>query len=93
MFKVNEYFEGKVKSIALEDTQGNATIGVMAPGDYEFGTTTIEYMTIVSGSLTILLPNETEWKKYKPFETFIVQANKKFNVKVEENSTYICRYK
>ena len=36
MFKTNEYFDGKVKSIALESSEGTATIGVMAKGEYEF---------------------------------------------------------
>jgi len=49
MFKVNEYFEGKVKSIAFENSEGKFTSGVMAPGDYEFGTTSVEIMTVVSG--------------------------------------------
>jgi len=30
MFKTNEYFDGNVKSIALESAEGRATIGVMA---------------------------------------------------------------
>lgn len=93
MFNVNEYFDGNVKSIGVEDKEGKATIGAMAIGEYEFGTSTIEYMTVVSGALTVLLPNEKEWKTYKPFETFIVQANQKFKVKIDEASTYICRYK
>lgn len=38
MFKVNEYFDGTVKSIAFDMTAGPATIGVMAAGEYEFGT-------------------------------------------------------
>ena len=37
MFKVNEYFDGTVKSIAFGTAEGPATIGVMAPGEYEFG--------------------------------------------------------
>lgn len=45
MFKTNDYFDGKVKSIAFETAEGPATIGVMAAGEYEFGTSTIEYMT------------------------------------------------
>lgn len=35
MFKVNEYFDGTVKSIAFGTAEGPATIGVMAPGEYE----------------------------------------------------------
>ena len=32
MFKVNEYFDGKVKSLAFKSMEGQATVGVMAPG-------------------------------------------------------------
>ena len=45
MFKVNEYFDGKVKSLAFKTADGPATIGVMAPGEYEYGTSTVEIMT------------------------------------------------
>jgi hypothetical protein len=34
MFKVNEYFNGNVKSIAFSTAKGPATIGVMTKGDY-----------------------------------------------------------
>jgi purine/pyrimidine-nucleoside phosphorylase len=93
MFKVNEYFEGKVKSIAFENADGRATVGVMAPGDYEFGTSTVEYMTVVSGALEIQMPGENKWKTYKPFETFVVPKDVKFKVKVAQDSTYRCIYK
>ena len=93
MFDTNEYFDGKVKSIAYETPEGPATIGVMAPGDYEFGTSKKEFMTVVSGKLVVLLPNEDEWKEYGPNETFIVDPNVKFKVKVEANSSYICLYR
>jgi purine/pyrimidine-nucleoside phosphorylase len=49
MFKVNEYFDGNVKSIAFSTPECPATLGVMAPGEYEFGTSTVEYVTVVSG--------------------------------------------
>ncbi|MCD4774116.1 MAG: pyrimidine/purine nucleoside phosphorylase [Bacteroidales bacterium] len=93
MFKTNEYFDGKVKSIAFKSPEGNATIGVMAQGEYEFGTSTIEHMTVTSGKMTILLPEETEWKTYSQFETFIVDKDKKFKVKVDEDTSYKCIYK
>ncbi len=93
MLKVNEYFDGKVKSIALENCDGNSTVGVMVPGDYEFGTSKIEYMNVVSGALTVLLPGKEEWETYKKGETFIVQANQKFKVQVKETTAYLCTYK
>lgn len=93
MINVNEYFDGKVKSLALKNNEGDVTVGVMLPGDYEFGTSTVEYMTVVSGKLTIQLPDEEEWKSYKAFETFIVEKDKVFKVKVEEETAYKCLYK
>lgn len=51
MFKVNEYFDGTVKSIAFDMVEGPATVGVMAPGEYEFGTSQLEVMHVIAGSL------------------------------------------
>ena len=93
MFKTNEYFEGKVKSIAFETAEGPATVGVMAPGEYEFGTSTIEHMTVISGCMSVLLPGETEWKSFSPFETFVVQKANRFKLNVKEDTAYICLYK
>lgn len=93
MLTVNEYFEGKVKSIALENVEGKATVGVMEPGEYEFGTSTDEYMTVVSGSMTVLLPGENQWRTYKPFEVFIVPKGSRFKLNIEESSAYKCIYK
>ena len=93
MFDVNEYFEGKVKSIAFNAGSDNATVGVMAIGDYEFGTSTIEHMTLVSGKMSVKLPDETDWRDINVSEMFIVQANVKFNVKITEEASYLCLYK
>ena len=93
MFKVNEYFNGKVKSIAFDSAEGPATIGVMAAGEYEFGTSTIEHMTVTSGEMQVMLPEETDWKTYKPFETFIIAKNVKFKVKLNSDTSYRCLYK
>ena len=67
--------------------------GVMAAGEYEFGTGTIEIMTIISGQLTIQQPGETEWKTYKKFESFVVAKDVKFKVKCTEDTPYLCLYK
>ncbi len=65
----------------------------MAAGEYEFGTNTIEIMTVISGQLTIQQPNETEWKTYKKFESFVVAKGVKFKVKASEDTPYLCLYK
>jgi purine/pyrimidine-nucleoside phosphorylase len=93
MFKTNEYFDGKVKSIALDSVEGKATIGVMAKGEYEFGTSTVEIMTVISGMISVQMPGSNEWKEYKKFESFVVNKDVKFKVKVEEDTPYLCLYK
>jgi hypothetical protein len=93
MFNTNEYFDGKVKSIAFETSEGAATIGVMAAGEYEFGTSSIEFMTVTSGVMTVQQPGETEWKDYKEFETFRVEKDVKFKVKLNGDTSYRCLYK
>ena len=92
MFKVNEYFDGKVKSLAFRTAEGPATIGVMAPGEYEFGTSTIEVMTVISGTLTVKLPGSEAWKDYRSGESFTVGAGQKFQLKVAADAAYHCLY-
>ena len=92
MFKVNEYFNGAVKSIAFNTETLPATVGVMAKGDYEFGTSQKEYMTVVSGSLTVVLPGSTQTKTFKKGETFEVAANQKFKVTADVETSYLCLY-
>ena len=93
MFKVNEYFDGKVKSLAFQRADGPATVGVMAAGDYEFGTSTLEIMTVVSGTLTVKLPGSEVWKDYKAGASFTVEADKKFQLKVAADAAYLCLYR
>ena len=93
MFKTNEYFEGKVKSIAFNNAESPATIGVMAKGEYEFGTSTVEHMTVTSGKLIVKLPGNTEWKEFNQGDTFIVPKDQKFQLKVPEDTSYLCLYK
>lgn len=92
MFKTNEYFDGKVKSIAFQTETLPATIGVMAQGEYEFGTSQKEYMTVTSGSLTVKLPGSDDWATYKQGETFTVEANQSFEVKADVETSYLCLY-
>jgi uncharacterized protein YaiE (UPF0345 family) len=93
MFKINEYFDGNVMSLGFENSAGAVTIGVMATGEYEFGTSTVEHMTVTSGKMVVMLPDEKDWKIYNEFETFIVDKNQKFKVKVDEPTSYKCVYK
>lgn len=92
MLKVNEYFDGKVKSIAFEGPTLPATVGVMAAGDYTFGTSQKEYMTVVSGELLVKLPGSEEFVSFKDGETFEVEANQSFDLQVPAETAYLCKY-
>jgi uncharacterized protein YaiE (UPF0345 family) len=89
---VNEYFHGNVKSIGLTVDEGRATVGVMAPGDYEFGTSSIEVMKVVAGQLSVKLPGQSVWKEFGPGSEFRVDANLKFQLKVPVDTAYLCLY-
>ena len=93
MLKVNEYFGGRVKSIAVENEDGVATIGVMEAGEYEFGTSTVEIMTITGGTLDVMLPGESHWTKYSNGEVFEVEKDVRFKVKAMLPVAYHCQYK
>jgi purine/pyrimidine-nucleoside phosphorylase len=93
MLKVNEYFEGQVKSIALETATLPATVGVMAKGEYTFGTDCHEIMTVVSGKLEVKLPGADTWQTFTDGETFEVGANQSFQLQVPIDTAYLCKYK
>lgn len=92
MFTVNEYFDGKVKSIAFQGEKLPATVGVMAPGKYEFGTSQREVMTVISGALIVQLPGSNEWHTYRSGDSFEVAANARFHLQVEQDTAYLCTY-
>jgi len=93
MIKVNEYFDGKVKSLAFSSPGGPATIGVMVAGEYEFGTSTKEIVKVISGKLTVRLPGTDAWQDFGEGAEFVVEANKKFQLKVATDTAYLCLYR
>lgn len=92
MLTTNDYFDGNVKSIGFQTESLPATVGVMAPGEYEFGTSEFETMTVVSGALTVKLPNTDAWQTFNAGDTFTVEANQKFQLQVALDTAYLCTY-
>jgi purine/pyrimidine-nucleoside phosphorylase len=93
MINVNEYFGGKVKSLGFISESGKATAGVMEAGEYEFGTSTVEIMAVISGKLSVKLPGKGEYKTFGPGKKFTVGKDMKFQVKALIDTSYICYYK
>ena len=92
MLEVNEYFSGKVKSIGFENEGNKVTAGVMERGEYEFDTSTREYITVTCGELEVKLPDSDDWQAFGKYKTFVVEANQKFQLKVKAFASYICLY-
>lgn len=90
--KVNEYFEGTVKSVSFQGEKYASTVGVMAPGEYEFGTGKPEIMTVVSGELVVKLPGSNDWKSFPAGTKFDVAGNSKFQLKVASDTAYLCQF-
>jgi purine/pyrimidine-nucleoside phosphorylase len=89
----NVYFDGKVASrtVFLQDGK-KVTLGLMQPGDYEFGTAQKEIMEILAGKLDVMLPGQTGWLTITAGQSFEVPANSKFQLKVQTLSDYCCHY-
>ena len=91
--KANVYFDGKVTSRSVIFADGSKkTLGIMLPGEYEFGTADKELMEIMAGELEVLLPGENSWKTIKGGESFNVPANAKFGLRVKTLTDYCCSF-
>ena len=91
--KANIYFDGKVTSRTVIFPDGSKkTLGIMFPGDYEFGTAEKEIMEIIKGELDVLLPDAANWVTIKDGEVFEVPAQSKFRLKVKSLTDYCCSY-
>ncbi len=92
--KANLYFEGKVSSRTIFMASGEKkTLGIMLPGEYEFGTDGPELMEILGGSLDVKLPGNDKWQHIDGGQSFEVPANSKFTLVVNETADYCCSYK
>lgn len=91
--EANFYFDGKVTSRKVLFADGSyKTLGVMLPGQYEFGTAAPEIMEMLAGEVSVLLPGETEWKTVTAGRSFEVPGDSKFDIKVLTPADYCCTY-
>jgi uncharacterized protein YaiE (UPF0345 family) len=92
MLKHNTYFEGAVQSLGFERNGLRASVGVIAPGEFHFGTAAAERMTVVSGLLRAKLPGG-EWQQYLAGTAFEIAANSGFDVQaVGGPAAYLCEF-
>jgi uncharacterized protein YaiE (UPF0345 family) len=92
MLKHNSYFEGQVQSVGFERNGRKATVGVVAAGEFHFGTGAPERMTVVSGELLARLPGEAGWRAFPAGTSFEVPGQSGFDVKATAPAAYLCEF-
>ena len=92
MITVNEYFEGKIKSLGFELHGTQYTAGVILPGDYSIDTEKEEHITVTMGEFEIR-PPDSDWKTAQIGDTIVIPATSTFDVRVSEPVSYICMYR
>lgn len=91
--QANIYFDGKVTSRTVLFADGTRkTLGIMLPGEYEFGTAQAELMEILAGELTVQLPGSDEWIAISGTGEFKVPGESKFKLKITQTTDYVCSY-
>jgi len=89
----NIYFDGKVTSRTVLFPDGaRKTLGIMMPGEYEFGTDAREVMEILGGEMRVLLPGGAAWQTFKAGEAFEVPAQSSFRLQLDGVVDYCCSY-
>ena len=89
----NTYFDGTVQSIGFELGGERRSVGVMAPGEYHFGTDAPETMTVVHGELVVRLPASDEWQTFGVGTSFDVPGSSGFDLQVAVPTAYLCEYR
>jgi uncharacterized protein YaiE (UPF0345 family) len=90
--KHNSYFDGNVQSVGFERNGRRATVGVIAPGTYHFGTEAPERMTVVSGALSMKPDGAAAWSLYPAGTAFEIAAKNGFDVRAETPAAYLCEF-
>jgi purine/pyrimidine-nucleoside phosphorylase len=88
----NRYFDDQVQSIGFERNGRRATVGVIAPGTFHFGTQAPERMTIISGELAMKPDGGGEWQHYPAGTAFEIAGRSGFDVRAAEPCAYLCEF-
>ena len=89
----NSYFEGNVQSVAFTRNGRKTSVGVIAEGQYHFGTDAAERMTVVSGRLDAKVDGTEDWIVYPAGTSLEIPAKSGFDVRaVNGDAAYCCEY-
>jgi len=94
LHKANVYFDGKVVSHSVLFPDGSKkTLGLIYPGQYNFGTGAPERMEIVAGSCRVMPKGASAWASYAAGSHFDVAGDSAFDIAVDSGLLeYVCSY-
>ncbi|WP_309133171.1 pyrimidine/purine nucleoside phosphorylase [Brevibacterium sp.] len=92
MIGQNEYYDGQVRSLEFANEQGKFTVGVMEPGEWTFEAPTREWMILTRGSWDVQLPGRDDWKTFNEGESFQIEGDESFTVRISDTVAYLCPY-
>ncbi len=92
MINLNEYFEGRIKSLGFELKGTRYTAGVVLPGEYTIDTEKEERITATVGEFEVRSPR-SDWKTLGIGDTIVIPSNTSFELKLKEPAAYICMYR
>lgn len=92
MFELKRYHGDRVMSLTYDDENVSFSVGIISPGEYEFGAVKSEEFTVTAGVIRCWVEGDKEWSTNKKNEIFTVPSRKNFKLSVDEISSYICYY-
>ncbi len=92
MYRLKKYHGDRVQSLTYEKDGRAGSVGIMAPGAYEFGAMERESFTVCEGEIRVKVGDATEWKSYGKGETFVIPEHANFKLQTDDIATYYCVY-
>lgn len=92
MYELKKYHGDRVMSLTYDTEDQSFSIGIISPGEYQFGSIRREIFTVTSGKIMSWVEGNGEWKSCGPGQSFVIPEYKNFKLRVENVSTYICYY-
>ena len=92
MYQLRKCHGERVQSLTYGDENQEFSVGIIAPGEYEFGAIKKEVTTVTLGEINVWVEGNNSWKTYTKNETFSTPEHKNFKFKVDKVSSYICIY-
>lgn len=92
MYEIRKYHGDRVMSLTVEDESESFSVGIISPGEFQFGSIKKEIFTVTSGVINFWVEDNDTWSTHGKNDMFTVPKHKNFKLKVNETSSYICYY-